>query len=108
MKKQKKILNFQGYKLFIGIDVHKKQWTVTFRFRELELRTFSMNPSPQQLFNYINKHYPNAEYHSVYEAGFCGFWIHRELCELSINNIVVNPADVPTTHKEKTFVQDKN
>jgi len=107
MKKQKKILNFQGYKLFIGVDVHKKQWTVTFRLRELELLTLSMNPSPPELFNYITKHYPNAEYHSVYEAGFCGFWIHRQLCDLGINNIIVNPADVPTTHKEKTQKRDK-
>ena len=38
-------------------------------------------------------------YHSVYEAGFCGFWIHKHLRELGINNIVVNPADVPTMLK---------
>ena len=35
-----------------------------------------------------------AEYHSVYEAGFCGFWIHWELTNLGIHNIVVNPAIV--------------
>jgi transposase len=46
-------------------------------------------------------HYPGASYHSVYEAGFCGFWIHAKLVRLGINNIVVNPADVPTMLKEK-------
>jgi len=107
MKKQKELLDFQGYKLYIGIDVHEKQWTITFRFRETELMTLSMNPSPKELLNYLKKNFPNAEYHSVYEAGFCGFWIHRELCELGINNIIVNPADVPTTHKEKTQKRDK-
>jgi len=37
----------------------------------------------------------------VYEAGFCGFWIHYRLIGLGIHNIVVNPADVPTTTGEK-------
>jgi transposase len=43
----------------------------------------------------------------VYEAGFSGFWAHRKLLELGIKNIVVNAADVPTTHKQKTQKQDK-
>ena len=37
----------------------------------------------------------------MYEAGFCGFWIHDRLTELGIHNIVVNPADVPTMSSEK-------
>jgi len=107
MQNEKSIVDFTGYKLFIGIDGHRKQWTVTLRLRDFEIKTFSMNPTPQQLLNHLEKNYPHADYHSVYEAGFCGFWIHRELCRLGINNIVVNPADVPTTHKEKTQKRDK-
>ena len=37
----------------------------------------------------------------MYEAGFCGFWIHERLTALGIDNIVVNPADVPTKSSEK-------
>ena len=107
MNNPKKILDFKGHKLFIGIDVHLKQWTLTIRTSHIELKTFTMNPSPKQLFKYLNKHYPNAEYYSVYEAGFSGFWAHRELSLLGIKNIIVNPADVPTTHKEKTQKRDK-
>jgi len=107
MEKQNKMLDFTGYKLYIGIDVHLNQWTVTIRLRDLVLKTFSMNPSPQQLKDHLMKYYPHADYYSAYEAGFCGFWAHRELCKLGINNIVVNPADVPTTHKEKTQKRDK-
>ena len=33
--------------------------------------------------------------------GFCGFWIHWELHNLGIYNIVVNPADVPTMGGER-------
>ena len=107
MERQNKVLDFTGYKLYIGIDVHLNQWTVTIRLRDLELKTFSMDPSPQQLKQHLVKYYPQGQYYSVYEAGFCGFWAHRALGKLGINNIVVNPADVPTTHKEKTQKRDK-
>ena len=102
-----KQLDFTDINLFIGIDVHKKSWAVTIRTAEIVLKTFTMNPSPKELSRYLDKHYPKAYYHSVYEAGFCGFWIHRELTSLGINNIVTNPADVPTRHKEKRRRTDK-
>ena len=107
MEKQNKLLDFTGYQLYIGIDVHLNQWTVTIRMKDLELRTFSMNPSPQKLLEHLKKNYPHGDYYSAYEAGFCGFWAHRQLTKLGINSIVVNPADVPTTHKEKTQKRDK-
>lgn len=100
-------LDFAGIIFYIGIDVHLRQWTVTVRDAERELKTFSMDPSPAQLFDYLTKRYPGGTYYSVYEAGFCGFWIHRQLCELGIQNIVVNPADVPTRAKERTNKNDK-
>lgn len=56
---------------------------------------------PDALYAHLVRNYPEAEYHSVYEAGFCGFWIHYRLVGLGIHNIVVNPADVPTTTSEK-------
>ena len=42
----------------------------------------------------------------MYEAGFCGFWIHERLTALGIDNIVVNPADVPTKSSEKLRKSD--
>ena len=53
------------------------------------------------MYGFLTRSYPGAEYHSVYEAGFCGFWIHERLTALGIDNIVVNPADVPTKSSEK-------
>ena len=107
MEEPKQAIDFTGIKLFVGIDIHLNQWTITIRSLGMELRTFSMNPSPRELYNFLNKNYPHADYSSVYEAGFCGFWSHRELLQFGIKNIVVNPADVPTTHKEKTQKRDK-
>jgi len=106
MQLQDNKLNFKGQSFFLGLDVHAKNWSVTIRTRDLKLKTFSMDPSPQQLKQHLTHHYPGGQYHSVYEAGFSGFWIHRSLSELGIKNIVINPADVPTTNKEKRRKRD--
>ena len=98
---QSKELNFKGQNIYIGLDVHLKSWTVTVLSEVSVLKTFSQDPSPDKLYKYLTNNYPGAEYHSVYEAGFCGFWIHHRLTELGVNNIVVNPADVPTMGSEK-------
>jgi len=96
-----KRIDFTGQDFFIGLDVHVRQWTVTIRHNDMELKTFSMDPSPSVLARHMDQHYPGGRYHSVYEAGFCGFWPHRELSRLGFDTIVVHPADVPTSNKEK-------
>jgi transposase len=52
------------------------------------------------------RNFPGGTYHSVYEAGFSGFWTHYKLKEMGINNIVINAADVPTTQKEHLLKDD--
>lgn len=106
---QRKItqLDFTGQKIFVGCDVHKKSWAVTIMSENLLLKTFSQPPNPEVLANYLFKHYPGAEYHSAYEAGFSGFWIHYSLQSLGIKSIVVNAADVPTTSKEVLMKEDR-
>ena len=54
------------------------------------LKRFSQSPEPEALHKYLVINYPGANYFSVYEAGFCGFWIHERLTDLSITSIVVN------------------
>lgn len=48
-----------------------------------------------------------VDFYSVYEVGFCGNWINRELPKCGIKNIIVNPADVPTSNKEKLTKTDR-
>ena len=106
MLKETKTARFDGQRFYLGMDVHKANWRVTIRFNDMRLKTFSMNPSPTELHRYMRGHYPGGVYHSVYEAGYCGFWIHREMTRLGFKNIIVNPADVPSTHKEKDRKDD--
>jgi transposase len=93
--------------LFIGLDVHKNSWSVSIRSKQIELKTFSQPPSTEALCHFLNKEFPEFEYYSCYEAGFSGFWIHRELESQGIHNIVINPTDIPGTDKEKKRKSDK-
>ena len=101
-----KAIRFSNLHFYIGIDTHLKNWRVTIRNCGLELKTFSMNPSADELYKYLIKHYPDGLYFIVYEAGFCGFWPQRRFSELGISCIVVNPADVPSSSKEKVVKSD--
>ncbi|MGD1007664.1 MAG: IS110 family transposase [Ignavibacteriaceae bacterium] len=106
MSSENNILNFNNQRFYVGIDVHKRSWKVTIRTGGLALKTYSMNPSPHDLSKYIQEKYPGGIYHSVYEAGFCGYFAHRQLEELGFKNIIVSPNEVPTNAKEKTNKTD--
>jgi transposase len=106
MLRETKINSWSGQKLYIGLDVHKKNWKVTILGPSYEHKTFSQDPDPEILANYLRKNFPGAEYHSVYEAGFSGYWASKQLKQLGINNIIVNPSDVPTMHKERDYKSD--
>jgi len=94
-------LDFKGQNIYVGIDVHLKSWSIAVLSEHSVLKKFSQSPNAEALYRFLVNSYPGASYHSVYEAGFCGFWIHEKLAKLGINNIVVNPSDVPTMIKEK-------
>ncbi|WKV11830.1 IS110 family transposase [Marivirga harenae] len=102
-----KVNDFSGMNIYAGIDVHKKSWSVTILVDEQEHRTFNQPPSAEVLFKNLNKNFPGATYYSAYEAGFCGYGHHRQLVELGIDNVVIHPADVPTTDKDKAGKTDK-
>lgn len=98
---QRNKLDFNGQNIYVGIDVHLKSWSVAVLSEHSVLKKFRQNPDAETLHTFLATNYPGASYYSVYEAGFCGFWIHTKLTTLGINNMVVNPADVPTMSKEK-------
>lgn len=92
---------FEGQSIYVGIDCHKKNWTVTILGEEYEHKTMSQNPDPAVLAAYLKKNFPGADYQAVYEAGFNGFEPCRELQAEGIGCYVIHAADVPTSYKEK-------
>lgn len=106
MQAQSTQLDFKGQNIFVGMDVHLKSWTVTILTECLTHKTFNQPACAETLAGYLKRNFPGGNYHSVYEAGFSGFWTHYKLKEMGINNIIVNPADVPTSQKEQLQKDD--
>ena len=98
--------DFSGQNIYVGIDIHLRSWKVTILMDSLFKTTFSQNPCAVTFYNYLVKNFPGATYFSAYEAGFTGYWAHYKLLSYGINSIVVNPADIPTTSKEKVQKED--
>jgi transposase len=102
-----KKLDFTGQNIYVGLDTHKNSWNVTILTETLAHKTFSQSPLPSMLHDYLKRNFPGANYYSAYEASYCGYWIHYQLSALGFKSIIVNPADIPTTHKEKVQKEDK-
>jgi transposase len=106
MQQQGSELDFSGQDIFVGLDVSNRSWKVAIVIGEIALRPFTQVPDANALVRYLKKHFPNGQYHCVYEAGYHGFQACEALRLLGVDCIVVNPADVPTTNKERVHKND--
>lgn len=95
-------------KFFIGIDVHKRTYSVTVVSENKVIKRASMPADKYVLLAFIHKHFPSASLFSVYEAGFSGFGLHRFLEENGIKSIVVHAASIETAanNRSKTDKRD--
>jgi transposase len=94
-------IDFEGQKFYVGLDVHKKSWSVTVRCLDMQVARFTQPPSAQALAATLRKKFPGGVFYSAYEAGFCGTSNHEQLCRAGIANIVVHAADIPRTDQER-------
>lgn len=108
MVKLQERADFSGKKIFVGMDVHSKNWNNSIYYEGCLVRSFQQPPKTEVLAQLLKRDYPGAEYYCAYEAGFCGLWIQRKLQEEGINCIVVHAADVPQTDKGKRSKTDAN
>ncbi len=56
-----KLVEFSDTILYVGIDVHKRQWSVTILTQAIHHRTFSQPSDPLALKHYIDQHFPGAK-----------------------------------------------
>ena len=108
MRLQDKQIDYSNQNIYCGVDVHKKRWHATVCTEHTVQKTFSFDkPFVQTLRDHLAKHYPGGNFIVAYEAGFSGFWAHKALEESGLRVIVVNPADIPTTDKQRKQKTDK-
>ena len=92
--------NFEGQTIFVGMDIHKSSWNLGIHLNDMFVKNVHQKPKPHIMASYLNQHYPGAHYKAVYEAGKFGFWIQRQLTQLGIECLAVNPADIPKSQKD--------
>lgn len=104
IQRTEKFSNSQN--VYIGLDVHLKQWNVCIIHDGIQRKAFQQLPDVSVLLAYLQRVYPQKRYFSAYEAGVCGCSIHYALEATGIRNIIFNPADISQTHKERVRKTD--
>lgn len=87
--------------VYIGIDVHKKTYFITAICNDAVVKRDTIIAYPKKLIDYIKKSFKGAKVYTVYEAGFSGFYLHRYLIAHKINNIVVHPASIQVSARDR-------
>ncbi|MDQ3846518.1 MAG: IS110 family transposase [Bacteroidota bacterium] len=98
--------NFAEHRIDVGLDVHKRSWNAAIFLNGMYVRNIHQPPCPLALKKFLEAHYPGAHYRCAYESGKFGYWIHREFSALGIDCLVINPADIPSTHKDEIYKND--
>lgn len=101
MQNKDNSLDFSNQSIYVGIDVHLKQWKVTILGEHCSFSAFSQPADSTVLINHLLSKFPGASIKCAYEAGFSGFGLFFDLMDNGIDCLVVNPADVPTKDSEK-------
>jgi transposase len=100
--------NYIGKTVFLGIDVHKQTYSVTAICEGVMIKQDRFLASPEIFLKYCKRAFEGAKIKSAYEAGFCGFGLHRFLINHGIENIVVHPSsiEVESRNRKKTDKRD--
>jgi len=95
------IKSYEGKIVDVGIDVHKRTYTVTCICEGAVVKRASMKATPEAFLEFLKKYFPGAQIHSAYEAGFSGFVLHRFLIKNGIENKVVHPAAIEVSSRDR-------
>lgn len=93
--------SYTGKKIYVGIDVHKKSYSITAICDKAVIKRDTLVANTGNLVYYLHKHFSGAKIFSAYEAGFSGFNLHRTLISHGVQNIVVNAASVEVGARDR-------
>jgi len=95
-------IDHSGKTVFVAIDVHKKTYKLAIGGEHIPREVTMTTPAdPVKLSMFLLKTFVGAKIRSVYEAGFSGFVLHRELQSNGVENIVINPASIEVAANDR-------
>ena len=89
---------------YVSMDTHKKEHHVALHYPgQEEIVRFTVRNTVREITKMTKKVIKQApgDVEFCYEAGFCGYWIHRQLEGYGIHSIIASPNEIPTAYKEK-------
>jgi len=100
--------NYNNKKVFLGIDVHKKHYSVTAICDGQVVKKDTISAELERLVSYFQKYFSRAKIESAYEAGFSGFHLHRFLEKHGAKNHIIHAAgmEIAVGDKVKTDKRD--
>ena len=101
-------ITYKNKKVYIGMDVHKKSYTLSAYCQGQIIKTVTTPADPKSVTQSLKKWFPSAKLYSVYEAGFSGYNLHRTLCHEGIKNIVVNPSSIEIAVKDRVKTDQRD
>jgi len=94
-------VSFANKRVYIGIDVHRAFFVASCVSEGVILKRCCMPAQSEAVISLITKYFPEAEVKTCYEAGYSGFWLHRELEAAGISNIVVHAASIAVAANDR-------
>ena len=100
--------SYVGQSVYVGIDVHKRTYSVAVRMNQTEVKRWTTAAEPEQLSKQLTQFFAGATIYVAYEAGFSGFVLHRTLEQAGIRSRVVHAAavEVASNRRVKTDKRD--
>jgi len=99
--------NYTGKTIYVGMDVHKNTYSITAICEGIIVKRDTLTASPDLLIEYLHKRFGDGKIETAYEAGFCGFYLHRRLIEAGIHNKVIHAAGIEVSNdRVKTDKRD--
>lgn len=89
------------YDVFVGIDVDKKSFAVTFKDHLDMSYSKKMPAEPEHLHNYIKNHFSGKEVLCVYEAGPTGYHLYDYMNQKKQACVVTSPITIKKAPNEK-------
>src|SRR5204863_4913421 len=87
--KGRNIFDFTGKTIYVGIDVHQKDYQVAKVYDGICLGNHRMVADGKTLVEHLRSHYPGADFKCVYESCAWGFNLQRKLIVACMQWIVV-------------------
>ncbi len=95
-------LSAANFDVYVGIDVDKKSYSVSFKHRQKPVyKSLKMPSNPSTLISYFKKRCPEAKILYNYEAGPTGYHLYDSLKAYGQTCIMVHPASLERAPKDR-------